>query len=325
MTATVRGTSSAVVSETVTVARPFLRVRRVCALRAQIRRHQTFPNMQGTTLMKLPQIATLLGLSMLASAATASPLWTDCNGCSPTQRQQAALNLTAPNTYQYIYVVDNDNRLVDKFETFSEVEPGSFNIEANLITTEASVINLANQIWAVTESVHEIEIGPLTACSNGAASFVLDLTCQFHAMEQAQNQPFFVGLSSLASIALQQFHAQHGANRPMVMILRFNDGSRVKLEVTLGQNLSSSALQVLSIKVVEAFSGEGYALPINRESASNFYAGIPGGGGTGDLEYLFGGWRFVVNRVCSTGSSSASCQVSPSGAISCEVRGRAGC
>lgn len=269
-----------------------------------------------------------LSFSQLSSAAT---LWSSCNQCTATQRQQTALTLTAPNSYQYIYVVDNTRREVSKFETFSEIEPGSQSLVANALPTEAAVLTASRTVWTTADTIKSgIQLPAIPACSagghDGAVNYIgNDLNCQQALRSALENQGVFGQMRQGFAVLLNQIAAYFGTQRQMMAVVRFADGSSLKLQVTLGQDVNTGQVSILCMKVIEATNSYGDPLPVSATQAQtlNITTRV---GGVGDLEYLLAN-RFgfmILRRICSYSQGGASC--SPQGGqIVCEVRGTVGC
>jgi hypothetical protein len=243
------------------------------------------------------------------------------------------LSLTAPNSYQYIYVVDNAAKEVSKFETFSEVEPGSYNVEVNVLETEPAVMTASRNVWGALETAAAgTQLPVLPACEvdengvprDGAALFIRNnLNCRHAVLDELRDSPWWQQMWQGFSSLLNHLEAYLGINNQAMVSIRFADGSSILLRVEMGQDTNTGQVQILSVEVVEATNAMGDPLPVSPESAQSMTVSMSVSG-VGDLEYLFGGWNFVVNRICSYSQGGASCRQQGSRVV-CEVRGTVGC
>lgn len=275
----------------------------------------------------------LAALAMSISvAASADTFWVACDNCGIMARQQVAGNFLAPNSIHEVYVVDSVNRDLSKFEVLNEIEPGSYNIEVNMIDVEASVASasqaLFNELAELTQGDIELP-GDIVDCDDGAASYIVSLNCRGHVRERFEQQYFgpvgaLSSLTAFLGISSQALNAHLGMNRSVVLTFRFPDGSTIRVEATFGTNGEGFTV-VSELKLLEARSEDGTFLPIDQDQLAQFSSNSVSGASLGDLMVLWESWGVRSLSLCNREYQSRTRCGLKDGVMTCTVEGTIAC
>lgn len=273
-------------------------------------------------------VASMVGI-VLSGAALASDVWVSCSACSEQEaKNSASAALPAPGSYwggsvDIVYVVDPINRVARKYEVITAVEPGLTERWTTELQVESGVLSSLNSFWIQTASIGELEIPADRSPSavdymvnpyhRGLVGWWLDGGAQGWIAQI--NSALFT-----ANVSTSQALAAMGADRgPLILNLRFSNGSTLKVQVTMGQNAITSSPTIVEIAVVpdSAFNGDGSPLPTQLSGLSNYDVFNPSPSLIEALLRLSGAYGVPVSYVCSGGVAGSRWRCTANG--NCEL------
>lgn len=248
------------------------------------------------------QRAALVLLVCFSPSIFASQKLASCHSCSASQRELAALTVTPDPGSAEVIVVDADNKAVYKYEATIDREPGLFVtsvFELPLLPAEAEPFQA---VWRVIAASKEISIPP-TVCG-GAASHLYDAGCQGRVSRflREGNGTLASNINGLivgGTVTVQQALRSINANMPLVVTLRYPDGSVVRMKVAFSVEIDSGKLSISKAEIIEAIGPDGVAYPIAPETVPGFVVENASVNTVGDLQTLFRGWGIEVVRGCT--------------------------
>ena len=217
----------------------------------------------------------LLG-SLLSTSAFAGQYWVSCSSCSAQQASASASAAPQPPGAwglhsDFVYVVDPINRSARKYEVTTILDPLFYNRSAQEISVENSVKASLESFWVRAEAFAKIDV-PV----ENSPSAVAYLTNGYYSGRTRgwldEGADGLVGMINAArfvtNVSAAQAMAALGADRgPLVLVLRFSDGSRLKVEVKMGQDAMTSAPTIVGVSVIPASAFDQGNNPLPTEAA----------------------------------------------------------
>jgi hypothetical protein len=175
-----------------------------------------------------------------------------------------------------VYVVDPINRSARKYEVTTILDPLFYDRSAREISVENSVKASLTSLWAQAQTLAKIEIP--AERSPSAVDYLAN------PVNRGRTRSWLDGDGSgwvsrvngvlfVANASLNQALAAWGADRgPLILVLEFADGSKLSVQVKVGQNAITTDPAIATLVVVpeSAFDQNGYPLPTQASEMSNY-------------------------------------------------------
>jgi len=203
-----------------------------------------------------------------------------CDGCDATQRQNAAGGgAPAGSGTHPVYVTDDGNKRVEKYEVTVESEPGFSFIQVALVPLEPAISAFITKYWQEVEQGQTADWIVDEAFSNGTPDFMANYAARArtlnnwatYGLPSQLNGSTVIGLGLLAQLTQ---HLQGFANNGFITVrLRFSDGGSVVVSIKL-VIVSSPNAAAVSMERYEVVPGSaqvhGIPLPENVGDFNNF-------------------------------------------------------
>lgn len=251
---------------------------------------------------------------------------TTCNSCSANERQSAALTAAPPwSGVSQVYVVDNANRTVNKYEVTIENEPGFSLAQAVEVETEAEISDFARSVWKAADyfslSVHDVPEAVIPSLPD----YLTNNHYRGRAFQFVEGQlhglfAFPRNFKMVAAALLPRVVPTSGGK--IRMTLRFADGGTVKIEISLGVDVSTDTVGLMDLRVIpdSALDRHGDPVPMSSEALTSGYERIDLRETTlEDLVRMARAWGIPVT--CQATSSRTRIRCNQNGCVT-EVIGR---
>lgn len=236
-------------------------------------------------------------LLLFASPSHAEVIGTElCDGCTPMQRQTAASGAAPAWSGTYgVYVVDNVNRLVEKFQITVENEPGFSFIQVSTLQIEPAIANFVAKYWEERDRAQHSAWVVDEAFSSGIADFLANYQARGRSMNNFSDyglpsQITAPGISWMVLSQLVQKIPGFQSGDSIEVKFRFSDGGTIRLRIKLSVVTSPTGSYV-ALSSYEIVSGsaqlDGIVLP-DDPSGFGGYQDIHGNGlNDGGIEALY--------------------------------------
>ncbi|MBB5014617.1 hypothetical protein [Rehaibacterium terrae] len=269
----------------------------------------------------------VLACTLVAAYAEASDHHvTTCNSCSAHERQSAALTAAPPwSGVSQVYVVDNANRTVSRYEVTIESEPGFSLAQAVEVESEADVLDFARSVWKAADdfssSVHDVPEAVIPSLTDYLSnSHYHGRAFQF--VEGKVQGLFALPRDFTMAVAALLSRVIPTSDGKMRATLRFADGGTVRIEISPGIDVSTDTLRVMGLRVIPGSASDrhGDPLPMSREALTGGYERVELSETTlEDLARMARAWGIPVT--CQATSSRTRIRCNQNGCVT-EVIGR---
>ncbi len=269
--------------------------------------------------MKLAGFA--LACTLVTSYAVASDQRvTACNFCSAQERQSAALAAAPPwGGVSHVYVVDNANRTVSRYEVTIESEPGFSLAQAVEVESEADALDFARSVWKAADdfssSVHDVPEDVIPSLTDYLSNSHYHGRAFQFVEGKVQGLFAFPRDFTMAATALLS-RVIPTSDGKMRATLRFADGGTVRIEISLGVDVSTDTVGVMDLRVIpgSALDRHGDPLPMSREALTGGYERVELSETTlEDLARMARAWGIPVT--CRVASSHTRFRCDQSGCV----------
>jgi hypothetical protein len=194
---------------------------------------------------------------LLSTSVFSNPIAAvSCDWCDDQARTHAAVAAAPPWGGVYdVYVTDNGQRIVDKYQVIIEREPGFSLSEAHKVSVENDISDFVGGYWSSMDmlAVQGLEVPPLHSptlvdfLGNSAARG----DTRFYIQSQLGNMLSFpVSISAVVNQLVSGRYPALPASG-LVVTLTFADGGTVKVELTLHIDSSTSTVGITDMSIIE--------------------------------------------------------------------------
>lgn len=219
-----------------------------------------------------------------------------CDGCTPMQRQTAASGAAPEWSGTYgVYVLDNVNRLVEKFQIAVENEPGFSFIQVTPLQTEPAIAEFVSKYWQERDRAQQADWVVDDAFAAGIADYLANFQARGRTMNNFSDhglpsQLEAPGISWTILSQLVQKIPGFQSGDSIEVKFRFSDGGTIRLKIKLSVVTSptGSYIALSSYEIVPGSAQlDGIVLP-DDPSGFGGYQDIHGNGlNDGGIEALY--------------------------------------